>query len=68
MSFLSKLTEKLAAPKASESGQLKKIRAESERRRAAKSGLIPKIEGESIESAIDTLATRIEKGPSDAKP
>jgi hypothetical protein len=68
MSFLSKLTEKLAAPKASESGQLKKIRAESERRRAVKSGLMPKIEGDTIESAIDTLATRIEKGQPEKKP
>ncbi|HEY3320990.1 MAG TPA: hypothetical protein VGP72_11035 [Planctomycetota bacterium] len=53
MSLLSRLTRKLA----SESGELKKIRVESERRRAAKSsGLLPKVEGDPNDPIDKTLA------------
>jgi hypothetical protein len=67
MSLFSRLTGTSAEPNASESGQLKKIRVESERRRASKSGLIPKVEGASIEGAICALSSRIRKGKAEEK-
>lgn len=56
MGFFQKLTKSLA----SESGELKKIRMESEKRKASKSGELPKVE-EVIDKAIDQLSTRIER-------
>lgn len=56
MGFFDKLTKSLA----SESGELKKIRMESERRKASKSGELPKVE-EVIDKAIGQLSTRIER-------
>jgi hypothetical protein len=57
MSLFSRLTGKHA----SESAELKKIRVEAERRRAAKSsGTRPAITGdEAIENAVNTLSRRI---------
>lgn len=54
MGFFQKLTKSLA----SESGELKKIRMESEKRKASKSGEMPKVE-EVIDKAIGQLSDRI---------
>ncbi len=62
MGFFQKLTKSLA----SESGELKKIRMESERRKASKSGEMPKVE-EVIDKAIGQLSSRIERSESGAK-
>lgn len=59
MGLFKKIAEKLA----SESGELKKIRIASERRRAAKSSaLLPKVEDGSVEQVVAELSKRVERG------
>jgi len=57
MSLLKKLAEKLSA---NESGELKKIRVEAEKRRSAKSSAsLPKVDGDPLDRTISTLNSRI---------
>ncbi len=57
MSLLKKLAEKLSA---NESGELKKIRVEAEKRRSAKSSAsLPKVDGDPLDRTISTLKSRI---------
>ena len=58
MSLLKKLSERLA--RAGESGELKKIRDEAEKRQAAKSsGLLKKVKTDVVDKTIDSLAQRV---------
>jgi hypothetical protein len=61
MSLFSKLKEKLTGGASGSSASLEKIRAESERRRSAKSsGTLPRVDGEVIvEQTISSLEQRI---------
>ena len=60
MSLLQKLAEKIA--RASESGELKKIRMEADERRSAKSSaLLPKVDGDVVDRTISKLSYRIEE-------
>ncbi|HEY3318947.1 MAG TPA: hypothetical protein VGP72_00520 [Planctomycetota bacterium] len=62
MSLFKKLAEKLSA---SESGELKKIKMEAEKRRAAKSsGELPKVQGDAVDQTISSLADRIKESES----
>lgn len=58
MSLFKKIAEKLAG----ESGELKKIRAEAEKRRSAKSSQeLPKVKDEAVvDKAINSLSKRID--------
>ena len=58
MSIFKKVRDVLAG----ESGHLKKIRAEAERRRAEKSGSMPKTEGDVIDKTVESLQARIDSG------
>ncbi|HEY3324478.1 MAG TPA: hypothetical protein VGP72_28765 [Planctomycetota bacterium] len=65
MSLFKKIAEKLA----SESGELKKIKVEAEKRRAAKSsGELPKVSGDPVDKTIAALTNRVQQGSDPKKP
>ena len=59
MSIFKKISERIA--RASESGELKKVRLEAEKRQAAKSSaLMKKVSMDPVDRTIEGLSTRIE--------
>ncbi len=59
MSIFKKISERIV--RATESGEMKKVRLEAERRQASKSsGQLAKVKTDPIDRTIDTLATRID--------